>query len=62
MLNIGIITGSTRPGRVNKQVADFLLQAAQQRPQAHYQILDIQEFNLPPYAEPVPALFSGGNY
>jgi NAD(P)H-dependent FMN reductase len=58
MLNIGIIIGTTRDNRVSPQVAQYILNHAQQRQDAQYQIIDIKDFNLPPYNEPVPALFS----
>lgn len=58
MLKIAIVTGSIRTGRVNRQVADFILEKSQARTQAQYEILDIIDFDLPLYAEPVPALFS----
>lgn len=58
MLKIGIITGSTRANRVNRQVADFLLARASDRTEVQYEILDIKDFDLPLYDEPAPALFS----
>lgn len=61
MLNLAIVTGSIRAGRVNKQVADFILEKSKARAHAKYEILDIADFDLPLYAEAVPALFSS-NY
>lgn len=54
MLKIAIVTGSTRPGRVNRSVADWLLDYAQQRGDAQYEIVDIADYNLPLYDEPMP--------
>lgn len=60
MINIGIITGSTRPGRVNKQVADWILEEASKRGSEQYTLIDILDFNLPLLDEPKPA--SSGEY
>ncbi|KRG13733.1 reductase [Virgibacillus soli] len=46
-LNIGIILGSTRQGRVSPQVGEWVKGIAAQREDAHYEIVDIAEFNLP---------------
>ncbi|PQP81014.1 NADPH-dependent oxidoreductase [Paenibacillus sp. PCH8] len=58
MLKIGIITGSTRPGRVNLQVAEWIKSIAAVRSNATFEVVDIQDYNLPLYNEPVPALFA----
>lgn len=58
MVNIGIIIGSTRPGRVGPQVADWVLRLAEQQGTASYQLVDIADYQLPLYAEPVPAAMS----
>ena len=58
MLNIGIITGSTRANRVSPQVAQYIFGHAEKRANARYEVVDIQDFDLPLYDEPVPALFS----
>ncbi|PKK99689.1 MAG: NADPH-dependent oxidoreductase [Tenericutes bacterium HGW-Tenericutes-2] len=46
-LNIGIIIGTTREGRVSPQVANWVKEIADQRDDANYIILDIKEFKLP---------------
>ena len=46
-LNIGIIIGSTREGRVSPQVAQWVKQIADARNEANYTILDIADYNLP---------------
>jgi len=58
MLKIGIITGSTRQTRVGDQVAEWVKSLADQRTDASYEIVDIKEYNLPLYDEPVPAAFT----
>lgn len=46
-LNIGIILGSTREGRVSPQVGSWILEQAKLRGDANYELLDIKEFMLP---------------
>jgi len=46
-LNIGIILGSTREGRVSPQVGAWVKEIADKRGDANYEIVDIAEFNLP---------------
>ena len=46
-LNIGIIIGSTREGRVSPQVANWVKQYADQRKDANYDILDVKAYKLP---------------
>ncbi|WP_174733220.1 NADPH-dependent FMN reductase [Mesobacillus harenae] len=46
-LNIGIILGSTRQGRVSPQVGEWVKEIANQRGDANYEIVDIVDFDLP---------------
>jgi NAD(P)H-dependent FMN reductase len=46
-LNIGIILGSTRQGRVSPQVGEWVKGIADGRENANYEIVDISEYNLP---------------
>ncbi|GAA0321289.1 NAD(P)H-dependent oxidoreductase [Bacillus carboniphilus] len=46
-LNIGIILGSTRQGRVSPQVGEWVKGIADQRGDANYEIVDIADFQLP---------------
>lgn len=57
MSKIAIITGSTRPGRVNTGVAEWVLAQAQLRGDADYEIVDIADFKLPVLDEPFPAAY-----
>lgn len=59
-LKIGIIVGSTRPGRVAEQVARWVLEQARSRTEADFEIVDIAAFHLPLLDEPIPA--SMGRY
>jgi NAD(P)H-dependent FMN reductase len=46
-VNIGIILGSTRQGRVSPQVGEWVKGIADKRTDANYEIVDIADFNLP---------------
>lgn len=46
-LNIGIILGSTRQGRVSPQVGEWVKGIADKRGDANYEIVDIADYNLP---------------
>lgn len=46
-LNIGIILGSTREGRVSPQVGDWVKEIADKRGDANYEIVDISDYKLP---------------
>ena len=50
-LNIGIIVGSTREGRVSLQVAEWVKELADKRDDANYEIVDIRAFQLPMLGE-----------
>jgi NAD(P)H-dependent FMN reductase len=54
MLRIGIIIGSTRPGRNGEAVAKWVYEIAQKRSDAEFELVDIKDFNLPLLDEPVP--------
>ncbi|HUO71321.1 MAG TPA: NAD(P)H-dependent oxidoreductase [Solirubrobacteraceae bacterium] len=57
MLKIGIVTGSTRPGRANLAVAQWVLGIAQQREDAEFELVDIAEYQLPLFDEPMSPMF-----
>ncbi len=54
MTKIAVIIGSTRPGRVGGSVARWAYEIARKRNDAEFELVDIQEFNLPLLDEPVP--------
>lgn len=58
MVKIGIIIGSTRPGRNAEAVAQWVHGIAQQRSDAQFELVDIADYNLPIYDEPVPPSMS----
>ena len=57
MVKIGIIVGSTRPGRRAPQLANWVLDVARERKDATFEIVDIQEYDLPVLDEPTPPSF-----
>lgn len=57
MSKIAIVTGSTRPGRVNQGVAQWVLAQAQEFGGADFELVDIMDFNLPILDEPFPAAY-----
>ena len=54
MIRIGIIIGSTRPGRNGEAIAKWVYEIAQRRSDAEFELVDIKDFNLPLLDEPVP--------
>jgi len=54
MIRVGIVIGSTRPGRNAEQVANWVLEHASRRGDAHYELVDLKDYNLPLLDEPVP--------
>ena len=57
MLKVGIIVGSTRPGRKAEAVAQWIHEIARKRTDADFEVVDIQDFNLPLLDEPMSAIF-----
>ena len=54
MLRIGIIVGSTRPGRKAAAVAKWLHDLLKSRKDAEFEIVDIEDYKLPLLDEPIP--------
>ena len=59
-VRIGIIIGSTRPGRKGDAIAKWVLEQAEQRGDADYELVDLADFSLPHLDEAIPA--SRGQY
>ncbi|WP_394170151.1 NADPH-dependent FMN reductase [Saccharospirillum alexandrii] len=57
MNKIAVVTGTTRPGRNNIAVAKWVLENAQKRDDAQFELVDIADFNLPILDEAMPAGF-----
>jgi NAD(P)H-dependent FMN reductase len=54
MLKVGIILGSTRPGRLGEAVANWAYENARMRTDAEYELVDIADYGLPLLDEPIP--------
>jgi NAD(P)H-dependent FMN reductase len=54
MLRIGIIIGSTRPGRNGLAVAQWVHAQSAARSDAQFELVDLVDYNLPLLDEPVP--------
>jgi NAD(P)H-dependent FMN reductase len=54
MVKVGIIVGSTRPGRKAAAVAKWVHDLLKSRSDAEFEIVDIDEYKLPLLDEPVP--------
>ena len=62
MPRIGIILGSTRPGRKGEAVAQWVYKLATQRTDATCEIVDLVDYDLPLLDEPVPASLASGGH
>jgi NAD(P)H-dependent FMN reductase len=51
MTRIGIIIGSTRPGRNGEKVARWVLEHAEQRTDAEFELVDLRDYPLPHFDE-----------
>lgn len=54
MIKIGIVLGSTRPGRKSEVVGQWVLEHARSRSDAEFEIVDIAQYQLPLLDEPMP--------
>ena len=54
MLKVAVIIGSTRPGRKAEAVARWVHGIATKRGDAEFEVVDIQDFDLPLLDEPTP--------
>jgi NAD(P)H-dependent FMN reductase/glyoxylase-like metal-dependent hydrolase (beta-lactamase superfamily II) len=55
-LRLAIIVGSTRPGRIGTAVGEWAYEIARRRDDAHFELLDVADFNLPVLDEGPPAM------
>ena len=56
MLNVAIITGSTRPGRKSEAVARWVYDIAAKRSDAKFEVVDVATFDLPLFDEALPPI------
>jgi NAD(P)H-dependent FMN reductase len=54
MTRIGVILGSTRPGRRGEPVARWVMAEAAQRSDAEFELIDLVDYPLPHLDEPLP--------
>lgn len=54
MIKLAIVVGSTRPGRVGDAVARWAYELSKKRTDAEFELVDIQDFELPLLDEPSP--------
>ena len=54
-VRIGVIIGSTRPGRVGDQVARWVIEQSSARHDAEFELVDLADFALPHLDESAPA-------
>jgi NAD(P)H-dependent FMN reductase len=54
MTKVGIILGSTRPGRNGEAVAKWVFEIAKKRIDAQFEFIDLKTINLPLLDEPIP--------
>lgn len=62
MVKIGVITGSTRDARVNKQVAEYVLEKSKNVEGAEFELIDIKDLNLPMFNEAMPPAMANKDY
>lgn len=62
MVKIGIVTGSTRDARVNGQVAEYILEKSKNVEGAHFEIVDIKDYDLPLFNEAMPPAMANKEY
>ena len=56
MTKIGIVVGSTRPGRKSEPVAEWVAELARKRDDAQFELIDIADYDLPLLDEPYPPM------
>lgn len=53
-LNVKVIIGSTRPNRFSEQAANWIFEKAKQRTTLAVELLDLRDYPLPFFEEPLP--------
>ncbi len=56
MTTIKVILGSTRPGRFGIQPAEWIMSLSKAHPETKFELVDLQEVNLPVLDEAAPAM------
>lgn len=60
MMRIGIVVGSTRPGRLGRDVGDWVYKTAINGGLAEYELVDLVEYELPLFDEDVVPMVTPG--
>jgi NAD(P)H-dependent FMN reductase len=61
-LNIKVILGTTRPNRFGEQPAQWIFEKAKMRPDFDVELLDLRDFPMPFFEEPVPPGMAKDSY
>jgi NAD(P)H-dependent FMN reductase len=61
-MKIQIILGSTRQNRVGDKVAHWVLKQAQKKKDVEFELLDLRDYALPFFDEPMPPMVLNGKY
>jgi len=56
MVKVGVVLGSTRPGRLGASVASWVMELAAMRSDAEFELVDVDEYKLPVLDEAVPPM------
>ncbi len=59
MLTISVIVGSKRPGRFSEKPAQWILQQLQKREEIQAQLLDLRDFPMAFFDQPMPRAMPG---
>jgi NAD(P)H-dependent FMN reductase len=62
MLKVGMIVGSTRPNRFADMPVQWLAEGAAARADLQLEVLDLRDYRLPFFDEPMPPHYTGGVY
>lgn len=62
MTKIKIILGSTRPGRFSEHAGVWIAEIAKQRPGLEIEVLDLRDYPMPFFNDPIPPLYVTGDY
>ena len=61
MKKVGVVIGSSRPGRIGAQVADWVLTKLPKNDEVEYELIDLQKWDLPMFDEVLPPMMGQYN-
>jgi NAD(P)H-dependent FMN reductase len=53
-IRVGIVLGSTRPGRHSEEVTRYVYEIAKKRTDAEFELVDLKDYPMPPLDDPIP--------